>query len=180
MKADIIYNQILKTAKYLLKELDYYGENQFKQRISEKHRTMGELYDYLINGTLSFYIPQIHNSLDPGKSRKKGKKRLKGKFVFWYGRIPAIMKYKDVTNYTAVQPESPESMKDSVYKFIKQMNKIAQEIDSAATLQHKTLHLSYGMLNAMEWYTLIDIHLKHFIKDKEEIDKVLRGVSYEK
>lgn len=178
MKADLIYNQILKTAKYLLKELDYYGENQFKQRITDNHWTIGELYDYLINGTISFYIPQIQNCLDPAKSRKKGKKRLKGKFVFWYGRIPAIMKYKDPTNYTPVQPESPESMKDSVYKFIKQMNKAAQEIDSS-TVNNKTLHLSFGMLNALEWYTLIDIHVKHFLKDKEEIDRVLRGASYE-
>lgn len=178
MKAETVYNQFLKTAKYLLKELDFYGENQFRQRISENHWTIGELYDYLVNSTLNFYIPQINSCLDSKTGNGEGKKLTKGKFVLWYGRIPAIMKYGDLTNYKPQQPESPEKMKDHIYRFIKVMSKTAQDID-ASDMKCKVLHPEFGMLNALEWYRLIEMNFRHMLKKKDEIDKVLRNVGFE-
>lgn len=178
MKAEIVYNQFLKTAKYLLKELDYYGENQFKQRISENHWTIGEYYDYLVNSTLNYYLPQIQDCLRVKGGNGDGKKRFKGKFVFWYGRIPAIMKYEDLTQYKPEQPESPEKMKDTIYKFIKTMSKAAQDID-ASDSKGKTAHPTFGLLTALEWFKLIEINFSHSLKKKMEIDRVLRNVDLE-
>jgi hypothetical protein len=178
MKAETVYNQFLKTAKYLLKELDFYGENQFRQRISEGHMTIGELYDYLLNSTTTYFIPQIKACLDPQTGNNEGKKKLKGKFVLWYGRIPAIMKYNDLSNYKPVQPENPESMKDNLYKFIKVMHRTAMEIDNSDS-KNKIAHPVFGMLTAVEWFSLVEMNFKHLLKNKEEIDRVLRNVGVE-
>lgn len=178
MKADTVYNQFLKTAKYLLKELDYYGENQFRHRISEHLWTIGEYYDFLVNSTLSYYLPHIRECLKSNSSKGEGKKRFKGKFVFWYGRIPAIMKYEDLSKYKPVQPESPEKMKDTIYKFIKIMSKTAHDIDNSDS-KGKTLHPGFGMLSALEWFKLIEINFAHSMKKKQEIDQVLRNVDVE-
>lgn len=177
-KAEIIYNQFLQTAKYLLKELDYYGENQFKQRIEGQQWTLGQFYDYLLNGTVNFYIPEIQKCIQSSSGNVDGKKTAKGKFLFWYGRYPAVFKHNEISGYTPVQPESPEKVKDSFYRFIKIMARTAQEIDKANSLS-KTLHPEFGMLTASEWYKLIEINFKHQLKVKYELDRVVRNVSFE-
>jgi hypothetical protein len=178
MKAEQVYNQFLKTAKYLLKELDYYGVNQFKTKVPNTKWTIGEFYDYLLNSTLSYYIPKVNSCLDAKTGNLEGKKRVKGKFILWYGRVPAIFKYEDPSGYTPVQPESPEKVKDSFYRFIKIMNKAAQEIDKSS-VECKMEHPTLGMLTALEWYRLIEFNFKHYLKNKFELDKVVRSAYIE-
>jgi hypothetical protein len=184
MKAEKAYNKFLKTAKYLLKELDYYGENQFKQKITEDHWTIGQWYDYLINITPNYYISQVYDCLNHTNGKIGGGKNAKGKFIFWYKRFPAIFKYAEPCDYSPVQPESPVKMKDSFYKFLKVMSKAAQEIDAHEDLQsktksYKTLHPQLGMLSAIEWYMLIDMNFRNQLEKKYEIDRVIRGVDQE-
>lgn len=174
MKAENVYQQFLTTAKYLLKELDYYGSNQFRTPVPKQDWTIGMFYDYLINSTLSFYIPKIEACLKTSASNTDGKKKVKGKFMFWYGRVPAIIKYKDISNYSPVQPENPAKIKDNLYRFIKVMNKMAHEIDKAAN-QGKVEHTELGLLSALEWYKLIEMNFKYHLKTKFELDKVVRN-----
>jgi hypothetical protein len=175
MKAENVYNQFLKVAKYLLKELDYYGANQFKQKVENQEWTIGEYYDFLINSTLNYYIPNVNKALKANDGNSEGKKKFKGKLLFWYGRVPAIVKYQDTSDYKPVQPEGTEKVKDTFYRFIKIMNKAAQEIDSAGASQSKIEHPTLGMLSALEWYRLIEINFKHHLRIKYEMDKVIRS-----
>ncbi|MBX9851597.1 MAG: hypothetical protein K2X86_07535 [Cytophagaceae bacterium] len=177
MKAEKVYNRFLKTAKYLLKELDYYGENQFRQKI-ENQWTIGEFYDYLLSTTTNYYIPQVKKSLDTKTGNEEGKKKTKGKIIFWYQRYPAIFKYKDVVNYKPVQPESAEKVKDNFYRFIKIMNRTAEDIDKSSSAS-KAEHEDFGMLTALEWYQLIEMNFRHQLKIKHEIDRVIRNVSFD-
>lgn len=179
MKAEAVYQQFSKTAKYLLKELDYYGKNQFRKRLEGKEFTVGELYDFLINSTVQFYVPQIDQCLNPRTGNTEAKKNAKGKFVFWYGRYPAIFKYKEVSGYKSIQPESPEKVKDMIFKFMKIMNKKAQEIDQSE-VQCRVLHPVYGYLSALEWYRLIEMNFKYYLTHKQDLDKVLRSLTPEK
>src|SRR3954451_6039191 len=143
MKAENVYSKFLPTAKYLLKELDYYGVNQFKTQVPKQEWTIGKFYDYLLNSTLNFYLPQINACLKGQGGSLEGKKKAKGKFIFWYGRVPAIVNYKDVCDYIPAQPESPAKAKDNLYRFIKIMNRTAQEIDKS-TVQTKIEHPDFG------------------------------------
>jgi hypothetical protein len=179
VKAEAVYQQFLKTAKYFLKELDYYGKNQFRRRLEGNPFTVGELYDFLINSTLTYYIPRIDECLFSGSENINGKKSGKGKIVFWYGRYPAIFKYEEVSAYKPAQPESPEKVKDLMFRFLKIMNKKAQEIDEAE-IMNKVAHPVFGMLSAVEWYRLIEMNFKYHLQAKHELDKVLRSVTPEK
>ena len=89
------------------------------------------------------------------------------------GKFPPV-KIKGI-GQEPVQPESPMKVKDSFYRFFKVMQKTAKEID-ASNLKYKTLHPTLGMLNALEWFKLIDMHFKHHLRQKARFDKHIRSI----
>jgi hypothetical protein len=178
MQAEKVYKKFLDLAKYYLKELDYYGKNQFKYKPSETEWSLGQLYDHLVSGTYAFHIKEIENCLSRKNGSEAGAKKFKGKVVFFLKRFPGI-KFKGRPDYTPVQPESPAKMKDEVYRFIKAMQKVSKDIDQANNPVYKTMHPAFGMLNALEWYMVIEMHFRHHIKQKTKLDEVVRSYSKE-
>jgi hypothetical protein len=180
MQAEKVYKKFLELAKYYLKELDYYGKNQFKYKPSDGAWSLGQLYDHLINGTYAFHLKEIENCLAHKHGRDGGPKRFKGKLIFFLNGFPK-MKIKGISasKYTPAQPESPVKMKDEVYRFIKVMQKVSKDIDQANNPTYKTLHPSFGMLTALEWYMVIEMHFRHHIKQKTKLDEVVRSYSKE-
>jgi hypothetical protein len=180
MQAEKIYKKFLELAKYYLKELDYYGKNQFRYKPSEAQWSLGQLYDHLINGTYAFHLKEIENCLDCKNGSEKGEKRFKGKLIFFLNGFPKIkIKGLPASEYSPSQPESPAKMKDEVYRFIKAMQKVSKDIDQAGNLTYKTEHPSLGMLNALEWYMIIEMHFRHHLKQKTKLDEVVRSYSKE-
>lgn len=174
-QAEKIYKSFLDTAKWWIKELDFYGHYQFKQKTPESDWTIGQVYDHLINGTYTYQLQQIRNCLVKINGAPVGKKKMKGKFLFFLGRFPNV-KVKGVNqDYIPNQPESPAKMKDDFYRFIKAMQKTAKEID-ASNLDYKTENPSLGWLNALEWFKLIEMHFKHHLRQKSRLDKHIRSI----
>jgi hypothetical protein len=180
MEAEKAYKKFLELAKYYMKELDFYGKNQFKYKLSDNQWSLGQLYDHLINGTYSFHLKEIENCLNKKNGKEGGNKKFKGKLIFFLNGFPKIkIKGLPSEKYTPTQPESPVKMKDELYRFIKMMQKISKDIDHSNNLKYKTLHPSFGMLNALEWYLIIEMHFRHHLKQKTKLDEVVRSYTKE-
>ena len=170
-----IYKSFLTNAKYWISELDYYGPNQFKQKISETDWTIGQLYDHLTTGTYESHLQQIKNCILGVHGATQGKKTWKGKMIFFLGKIPAMkIKGRSSSDYVPAQPESPLKMKDDFYKFMKVMQKTAAEVENGRK-DYVTLHPALGWLNVIEWYKLIEMHFRHHLIQKKRLDKTLRS-----
>jgi hypothetical protein len=179
MQAEKVYKKFLDTAKYYLKELDFYGKNQFKYKPSEKEWSIGQVYDHLINGTHAYHLKQVANCLAKTGGSDKGDKKFKGKILFLLKGFPSIrIKGVAANEYHPSQPESTVIMKDQLYRFVKVMNQTAKDIDAAGILTYKVAHPSLGMLNADEWFMLIEMHFRHHLKQKARLDEIVR--SYKK
>jgi hypothetical protein len=180
MQAEKVYKKFLDTAKYYLKELDFYGKNQFKYKPTEQDWSIGQLYDHLINGTYAYHLKQIENCLQKEGGAEKGEKKFKGKMLFFLKSFPNMrIKGVPATAYTPTQPESPVKVKDELYRFIKVMQQASKNIDAAAGSQYKVLHPSLGMMSAEEWYMLIEMHFRHHLKQKSRLDEIVRSYKQE-
>jgi hypothetical protein len=180
MQAEKVYKQFLNTAKYYLKELDFYGKNQFKYHPTEKDWSIGQVYDHLINGTYDYHLKKIENCLQKKGGAEGGKKKFKGKILFLLKGFPNIrIKGVPATTYVPMQPKSPLKVKDELYRFIKVMQKTAKDIDAAGELIYKVPHPSLGMMSAEEWYKLIEMHFRHHLKQKARLDEIVRGYNQE-
>jgi len=180
MQAEKVYKKFLDTAKYYLKELDFYGKNQFKYKSTENDWSIGQIYDHLISGTCAYHLKQIENCLQKKGGSEKGKKKFKGTILFFLKSFPNMrIKGVPATIYTPEQPESPVKVKDELYKFIKVMQQTAKDIDAAGQLKYKLSHPSLGMMNAEEWYMLIEMHFRHHLKQKSRLDEIIRSYKHE-
>ena len=176
-EAELIYKKFLVTAKYWLKELDFYGENQFKKKNTEKEWSIGQVYDHLLNGTYDFQLQEIEKCLEQTNGSKQGGKKIAGYLLFLFNGFPPLkLKGIDSTSSAPAQPDSPAKVKDEFFRFIKEMQKTAKAIDEAGDLTYKTLHPTLGMLNALEWYKLIEMHFRHHLRQKARLDKTIRGI----
>lgn len=179
MQAEEIYKSFVEKAKYYLKELDYYGKYQFSTHPIEGKWSMGELYDHLIHGTTKYHLEEVRNCLEKKNGQEGGKMTWKGKVVFKLKFFPFKVIGLNNASYKPDQPESPFRMKDDVYRFFKVMNRTAKSIDAAGVLNYKTKHPTLGMLNAAEWFQLIDIHFGHHKKFKKKLDPFVKSKSKE-
>lgn len=176
MEGEKIYRAFLETGKIWIKELDFYGDHQFKQSTEDSAWSIGQVYDHLVNGTYAYHFKHIEQCIASNGENKGLKKNLKGKLLFFFGSFPNL-KIKGVPpeKYVPGQPESPSKMKDDFYRFIKAMQKTSKSIDTA-NAQGKTLHPTLGWLNALEWYKLIEMHFRHHLRQKARLDKSIRSI----
>jgi hypothetical protein len=169
----IYQHKFLPVAKYLLKELEYYGENQFKRKTDVSDWTIGQLYDHIISGSYEHHFKAIRNCLDQKGGDLKGGKTLAGYFVFLFGTYPPF-KQKGIPGYLPNQIKNTEKGKDMMFGYLKEMQKLAIEIDKRGKSNYKVKHRKLGRLTALEWYELVAIHQKYHLKQKYKIDKILR------
>jgi hypothetical protein len=173
--AEKIYKSILANAKYWISELDYYGKNQFKEKIKGEGWSIGQIYDHIVNGTYAFQLKKLNDCLIRENGSNTGVKTFLGKIIFWYGSFfPFKTKGLPASAYIPDQPENPEKFKDEFYKFLKVVQKAAKEAGEAK-LDYKTSHPTLGMLNAMEWLKLIEMHQRHHVMQKKRLDRTLRS-----
>jgi hypothetical protein len=168
-----VYNNFLPNAKFWVEELDYYSKSQFKRVPEGCSLSIGQVYDSLIQVSYHFYMK---NALDCAYGRgvvTSGNKTFKGWALFnakGFFYLKPDMGY----NYVPKAPEGSLGVKDEMYKFLKLIYKVAQEIDAKKS-EGKILHPVFGNLTAMEWLVLVVKHFEAMRKVKVQIDKSVRS-----
>ncbi|ABG60229.1 DinB family protein [Cytophaga hutchinsonii] len=177
MSAENTYKQLLPLAKYWLKELDFYGNNQFKKKVTPNGWTIGQIYDHLLIYSQEVHIKAIQECLAKKQAGPKEGKTFNGFLQFAYGSYLPF-KHKSNPYKEPGQPLSTEKVKDDFYRFLKLLHKVAKEIDYKKPTA-KIKHPKLGYLSAEEWFKLIEMHFRHHIKQKKKLDNEVRSTSRE-
>lgn len=173
MSAEDTYKKLLPLSKYWLKELDFYGTNQFKKKVNPTSWTIGQIYDHLLIYSQEVHLKAIQECLQMKDSNIKEGKSLKGMIQFAYGGYLPF-KYKSNPYKEPSQPLSTEKVKDDFYRFLKVVYKVAKEIDYKKPTK-KVKHPSLGYLSAEEWFQLIEMHFRHHVRQKKKLDNEVRS-----
>jgi len=171
-----IFYQFEKTARLWLVDLNKYTDEQFARKPSETQWSIGQVYYHLVAGTENFHLRACKRCIEHRGEVIEGGKTLAGKIVFLLGSfLPVKIHVPPSPEYTPKQPESRAEMREGLLKLIETMRALAPEIDGASPVQ-KWKHPALGMLNAAEWYRLIEIHFRHHLRQKARLDKFLKNV----
>jgi hypothetical protein len=174
MTAEETYKKLLLLSKYWLKELDYYGANQFKKKNNSTVWSVGQLYDHILVYSLEVHIKAIQACLQmKGEPSTKEGKTFRGTIQFALGSYLPV-KYKSNPYIEPSQPLSPEKVKDDFYRFLKIIYKAGKEIDYKKST-NKVKHPRLGYLSADEWFQLIEMHMRHHMRQKKKLDKEMRS-----
>lgn len=155
--------------------LDSYSDDGFASKPSDDAWSIGQVYYHLIVGTNVFHLQHIATCLDGKGTEMKGGKTLPGRIVFLIGGFPPNrVRIAPSERYTPKQPSSREEMKSGLQNLEAAMRTMAGRLESASSTM-KSRHPALGFLNAMEWYSLIEMHFRHHLRQKKRLDHFLSG-----
>jgi len=169
-----IFYQFEKIARFWLVSLKDYTEEQFARK-PEGQWSIGQVYYHLVVGTERFHLRACRKCLEHRAEVVEGGKTIPGKIVFLLGSFPlAKIRVPPSDEYTPKQPLSRAEMREGLLKLIETLRTLAPQIDHTSPVQ-KWKHPALGMLNAEEWYRLIEMHFRHHLRQKKRLDKFLAG-----
>jgi len=171
-RGNAMFYQFEKTARLWLVALNDYTDERFARQ-PEGQWSIGQVYYHLVTGTERFHLRACRKCLEHRAEIVEGGKTLPGKIVFLLGSFPpAKIRVPPSDDYTPKQPQSRAEMREGLLKLIETMRALAPQIDHAPPAQ-KCKHPALGMLNAEEWYGLIEMHFRHHLRQKKRLDKFL-------
>lgn len=133
--------------------------------------SLGQMYDHLLVCAHE-YLDYAEACAEAASTQKQEKTEF-GERLFSIGGFPPIkIRLPDAMN---APPDNSKSIKDlmlALDELMERMKKVevsVQEINPA----NKVEHGGFGWLNAQEWLILVDMHFRHHLRQKNELDQKL-------
>lgn len=151
--------------------LQNYTLEQLRYKAAEDVWSIGQLYDHLIGVSLE-YLSHVQTcassmTVQPELKTKEGEETFKA------GQFPSIrIKLPDSPEFAPRNPESKESIVAGLQYVLELLNDWKDRVDSIDP-GYKVRHGGFGWLNASEWYRLVDMHNRHHLRQKAELDQRL-------
>jgi DinB superfamily len=154
-------------------ELTKYTLEELLKKPNDNAWSMGQVYNHLIGATLNFHLKQVEACLSTTQNQNK-KKNFKGFLAFNIinGFPPIKITVPASETYTPKQPISIDELAKGLQQVKFSMEQILPLIKTANT-NSKTAHPGFSFLNANDWYTMVDMHFRHHLRQRKIIDTSL-------
>ncbi|MGP1906879.1 DinB family protein [Metabacillus sp. JX24] len=155
--------------KGFITDLQTYPDHKLREIPSDGGWSLGQMYQHLIEVSLE-YLENAEAcskaAADPDLEKSEG-----GKALFERGGFPPIkIKLPDLPGNTPSNNRSKQELLQGFLEVEKRMER--QEKKASKTNPAcKQRHGGFGWLNAAEWYVLVDMHLRHHLRQKKEIEQ---------
>lgn len=132
-----------------------------------------EVYSHIFPATLASFIGLERCTFGNCAPTSKGINFF-GRIVMFLGRLPVKLKVLPaVAAKMPVNKITKEEAKNLIIKCRKRVDSILPLLKTASP-HSRYKHPRFGMLNAMEWFKFIRIHLQHHLK---QLDRIKRKLS---
>jgi len=162
-----------KRSKKWHEDLLNYSPESLYYKPSSDQWSLAELYDHIIRVAKTYQLPNFHKCIE--NDTKKGKpKNSIAYLIFNLNIIPSrsikmeSFPSKIVSNFTPTIVERNE-LENNFGEFILEI--LSQELlvkQSNRSIKHH--HPFFGMINAVEWFSLIEIHMRHHERQKKRLE----------
>jgi len=157
------------TIEFYKYALNNYTMEQLRYKSVEDVWSVGQMYDHLIAVALE-YIAHIETCAASSEEQMSGRTEA-GEELFQLGGFPPI-KIKLPPEYIPRNPESKEEIIAGLDDVQEKLGKWADKVDYINP-RCRCNHNGFGWLNAREWYDLVDMHFRHHLRQKAELDQKL-------
>lgn len=172
-----IYHKIEEVFAEYAAGLEKYSVSQFEFKAAEDIWSLAQMYEHVCLTSKKFFLANTKRCLEKRNGQEGGEKNSSGENVFKYGGFPPKLKFK----MPAAVAEIP-----IVGQSIDQYKKEIEEILSSAKMfieaveadfgMYKSQHPALGMLNAKEWFHSLEMHTRHHLNQKAELEALAAHV----
>ena len=154
-------------------DLQNYSSQQLYYKPSSDQWCLAELYDHIIRVTTTYQIPNFYRCI--GLDIEKGKPKNGIAYLIFNANIIPYRTIKmESFPSNIVSDFTPEILEREVLEqkfknFIEQI--IAKEpLLKQSNKKVKHNHPFFGMINAREWFSLVEIHIRHHERQKKRLE----------
>jgi hypothetical protein len=168
-----IYQKLEQIIQGYLEALNQYSEEQFGYKQNDDIWSIGQMYEHLLSSSYQLFFKKINACLRQQYGSAEGEKTSDAAKMFSYGSFPPI-KIKVPEAWQGPQPmaQSRKSYAVALTQLLTDARRLGQEI-AKDTAGYKTNHVVLGMLTAAEWYQLLEMHFRHHLRQKKELEHFL-------
>lgn len=166
-----VNQNLITTLRGYQNSLSNYTNEQFNFKKADEIWSLGQMYEHLVISAQFFFLKNIKYCLEQRNGQLGGDKNANGENVFKYNSFPPI-KVKVPGN----APE-PIAQAQEIYKEI--LEKIIQQLESQVDIvtndsgEYKTMHPVFSWHNAQEWLQSFEMHHRHHLRQKAELEGYL-------
>lgn len=154
------------------KELTTYSPEQLRRIPEAGVWSIGQMYDHLIV-VAHEYLDNV-SVCSEAKEDPFLEKTPAGKELFHNKGFPPIkIKLPDEMNAPPNNSDSQEDLLNRMEKLIQRVEYWESQVDEISP-ERKAKHGGFGWLNAREWLDLVEMHSRHHLRQKEELESYLK------
>lgn len=161
----------LKLIEAYKSDLQNYSLEQLRYSSAEGVWSISQMYDHVIV-VAHEYLGNVELCAASKEEQELGKTEL-GEQVAEIGGFPPIkIKLPDELNTPPSNSGSQESLGDRLDEVIQRIRYWESRVDTINPY-YKVKHGGFGWLNAQEWLALVEMHFRHHLRQKSELEQKL-------
>ena len=133
--------------------------------------SLGQMYSHLILVALE-YLDNVEACSQAVSEQPLGKTTAGENLYARGGFLPIKIKLPDLPENTPSNSEEKEALFAGLDLVQKRMREWEGKVN-LVNPSHKALHGGFGWLNAREWFDLVDMHFRHHLNQKQELEQKL-------
>jgi len=159
-------------------DLKNYTDDQLFLKPSEDEWSLAELYDHIMRVARTYQMPNFQKCLD-NDGTKGTPKNLKAYVIFdlnilSYRKIKIASFPKDIILDFTPQKRAKEGLAEDFIKFIDEIKTHARSLNTYDK-KSKNHHPFFGEINARDWFSLVEIHMRHHHPQKRRLEQLIKN-----
>lgn len=152
-------------------ELSEYSPEQLRYISKEGVWSIGQMYDHIIL-VAHEYLDNTELCAVSEEEQPLGKTRAGEQLMKDGGFPPVKIRLPDEMNAPPNNSDSKEELANRLQNVIERLENWEAKVDRINP-NYKVEHGGFGWLNAKEWLRLVEMHSRHHLRQKEELESYL-------
>jgi hypothetical protein len=172
MKPKDIFDGIKTVFEEYDQSLDTYTDAQFEFKKDAETWSLSEMYEHVCMSGKKFFLANTKRCLEKSNGQEGGEMNTKGVYVFGNGGFPEVkVKMPESVAAVPIVGQSREVYKNEITEIINSAEMFMAYLESDAGT-YKIPHPVFGPLNAIEWFQNLEMHSRHHLRQKAELEKL--------
>lgn len=167
-----VYPKLQSAVNQYISSLDAYSDEQFFFKHDEETWSLGQMYEHLTGSSNYFFLANCVRCLEKRKGQEGGEKNEFGEKLFIKGSFPPV-KIKIPEGLRGPEPVAKTRLEyrqilEKILLDSKNLIEAVTDDDGS----YKALQLAMGWLDAKEWFFLHEMHYRHHLRQKAELESI--------
>lgn len=167
-----VYPNLETVVNQYINSLDDYSDEQFFFKSNDETWSLGQMYEHLTVSSQFFFLANCVRCLEKRKGQEGGEKNEFGEKLFIKGSFPPVkLKIPDAIRGPEPVAKTREEYKSILKKILTDSQNLIEAVSNDDG-SYKALQVAMGWLDAKEWYYLHEMHYRHHLRQKTELESL--------